>query len=315
MFTKTKILGAAIALALAATVAQADTVRIDPDGAAPGDGTLQVGSLDWATGNSIAIGAGGAGFAVGSTFQVYAHGRLNAFQDPDGNGIGGTGLNSDYEWTFVAGFRETIVSIDPATGTATFVVTPGPENFFRIYYDDTPDASNLAGTGFNNGTLIADGTGSTGSGTFGRSVVSPGGPGNPLDACGANNYPAISSINGTGGTRLSGLIRFTDPSFFLAPPTIFDFAFDSQQNLNLRQTNPSALFTNAANATVVPGATVASVGTCNGCLVIEGGGPNIVFETDASSTFSTLVPEPNSLALLGLGLFALGAVARRSRKS
>lgn len=305
---KLKTLVTAIGFAFAATLAQADTVNINPDGPAGVDPVIAVGALDWAAGNTIAVGA--VPLAVGNTFQTYSQSVLSAFLNPSGVPIGGLNLNgvnpaTNYEFTFVAGFRETVTST--AAGTAQFAVTGGGENFFRIYYDPNPNANPLAGTGFNDGMLILSGFATSGTGNF---SVSGGGPGTPLDAFGNNDYPAISSVTGTGGTRASGLVSFFDPTFFLTPPTIFDFSFDSQQNLNFRTTDPSALFTNAANLTVVPGATVASVGTCNGCSAA----PNVIFETDATSTFSTLqVPEPGSLSLLALGLIGAGLISRQKR--
>ena len=329
---KKSVLASAIVLALSASAAYAgDIIQINPD-AAGGDPTLSVGTLDWAVGNAISINA--VNQPVGTVFQTYAHAALGGFIDGNGNPIGGLNLNgptaaTNYEWTYVAGFQEVVSSITGVVpnGSNTFKTVAGGDNFFKIYYDATPDANNLTGKNFNDGVLILSGTIlpfniATGEGA--GSFNTTGGCGltgltcGNLDTFGTDNYPLIDTPTGNGASNLNVLVNFADPTFFLQGlglhGSILSLSFDTHQNLPYDQQNPSACFTAGTGAQVNgaggQGTTcVNSVGAINGIS-----GPNVMFLTDGNSSAVT-VPEPATVALLGLGLIGLGMTRRRKTQA
>jgi len=322
-FLRFTVVGLALALAVVSGAQAASVAVIDPDGTAAGSGSITVGSLDWNVGNSIIQNI------ESGTSQVYAHSSLANFLNTTNTPIGGTGLNTSFEWTYTLGVNTTVVQSPniPGIGVVTgLTVAPGGENFFRIYYDPSQDANQLAGTGFNNGTLILTGHFTSGSENFTahdnalhvdadlNGIDDVTGLPIPLDEHLANDYPTINSIVGSGGGSLLIVIDSFDPNFFKDPPHIITLTYATANNLNYTETDPSALFDTSAGGTTA-GATTASVGTCNGCT--QETAPNVVIQVDASSAFQTVaVPLPGTLMLIGSGLSVLaGLAATRRRKA
>ncbi|MBK9326576.1 MAG: flocculation-associated PEP-CTERM protein PepA [Thiobacillaceae bacterium] len=338
---KLTLLSAALALVFGSAAQASITVAINPD-AGGIDGVKQVGGLDWNAGNAISVAAdgesiGAGGAYVGQSFTTYAHAALANFNNSVGSPIGGLRLNganaaTNYEWTYVAGFKEVFTTVTGVSGAGVsgFTVdTTAASNFFEIWYDPTPDANNLTGTGFNDGIKILEASYAPSLPGFFVTPFFMDDEGNPvpfvdnLDKFGGNDYAGYQTVSGNGSTPLQLAVTYFDPAFFVGAPSVLDFSLDTtaEQKLPFSQQNPSSCFWNGS--AYITGAGNAIAGGCG--AVGDGGtigaingisGPNVMFQTDGTASFNgTTVPEPGSLALLGLGLSAMGFVATRRRKA
>lgn len=321
-----KKLTIALGLALAASTAYAtDPVPINPQGAG---NTITVGSLGWNNGFTMSLNTSGPnGIAVGDTTTAFGHGALANFNDADFNTIGGTNLNTAFEWTYVFGLTEELVSgpAVPGTGTSTFHTVAGDTNFFRLYYDTSRNSNPLNGTGFNDGTLILEGQflpfdANTGIGATifqATGLCNTVGCNSSLDQAGVNNYPGIQTVAGNGSLNLLASVTFANAAFFPSAPSIVSVTANGFLNLPFQQTNPSGCYFDGSSLQSAVGphsgggnpacATTNTVGAINGVS-----GPNTAFETRATSAFNTAaIPEPGTIALVGISLIGLGWVARR----
>ncbi|MCK7493558.1 MAG: flocculation-associated PEP-CTERM protein PepA [Comamonadaceae bacterium] len=249
------------------------------------DGVQAFGGFDWASTASVyvqgyGITSGGTGRAGQTdtftlTYQAYAV----ALQDANGGNLSLPGLKttdggSGYEYTINAVIQETITCLTDSRNVVRSSINPGT---WDVYYHATGDAilsgANGGISGILNGTRIL-------GGVFDSSSDST------VGAQGLTN-PGSVTLSGT----FRGAVTFQDLSVI---------------SLSLAGTT--------AVSTLQFGNNVTSWVRPNSFDGIGAVGPNtnnnFVGRADANQNFAA-VPEPGTLAFVGLSLLSLGAIRRR----
>ena len=312
MFKK-HILAVAFML-VGASTAMADTFSFNPTGTGPVGAITNAGSFDQKPGNALAQGGGGVILAAGQKITVLYQANLGAVLDDtsQSNTVFTQGQGGRF-FTFVAGYGEQVTSGSAATAGFSFDAT-NPVNFFKIYAS-SGNGDNLSGANFTSGTVILSGVvlGTGFSSSFNVNLDSAGNPQTALfDGFGVDNYAGYRSIIGGGGTNLTVRVNSLDANYFpdLTAGSTLSF-FSTTQATPFNQVDPSRLFIN--NTGTVSQATTPNRAARNGASGTSAN--DFQLQADASSTFTRVIPEPDSLLLLGLGLGVVGFLGKRRKQA
>jgi len=287
-FSKLSLASALLSIGLLTSAQAADIFTFDPDGAGTDFGPVEVGSIDFLPGNTLAVPVN----PQDDLFRLYFQAKVNDLVDEntDPIDIPGLGQPGGFEITAVSQFDVVITEV--TSSIVEFSLAPSDTNFFRLYRHDVATgadlASDLAGTGFFDGDIILEGQATAvRGGSFSFPFTAP------FDGRGTDNYPGVLTelINGSVTVDVASIV--TDGDFFLDDILTMEGASNLTAPFN--QTNPSAQFDD--------GLVLPDIGTTNGDEL--DGGLDVQVQSDASASLT--IPEPTTVALIGLaGLTLLG---------
>jgi len=293
-------IAAVCALFMGTSALRADTVVFDPDGVDPVADAFNINAFHLGSGNSLMRAV--LPFSVGSSFQLL-------FQAHQSFVVGSGNSSLTFEITILGSVTERVTTANtgpPSRLTFELSKNQATDSFIEIYSNSPPDAVDLDGTGFNDGTLIVRASPVSplpNVGTFCLTDPQPSPPPS-FDVFGPDDYPGITSIVGAGATRLNLVVGYVDSRFFPAPSpspapgsTIRQLRVGDVVTIDIGQAapfngvNPSGAFTASPNpgTGALPSPTATPlIGTVNGIS-----GPDVQTQGPVVISFAAPTPTPS----------------------
>lgn len=320
------LVGVSLAAAVTVSGQAMAAFNFDVNGDTAAGGAAFMNLFDWAPDNILLDGIVPIPVSPGTvSFTFLAQGTLGSF--------GGTSstLDPGAELTFTVEIPSIATIVASGGGFDLALHGTGGGGTMDIFYDDSAGlgttggsaANDITGTGYDDGRLIGSGSiAAQISADFGSLVISNGNNLGALDQFGADNQPGITTVAVSGNVTYDIEWAFMDETFFtdvtdpnnpdeMRDPLAADATFTTDTSTPFRNVNPSDLVVGVAPnyGDGINDLFCSDIGitTCDLQVEADARMPFNVDNRNAS------IPEPATLALMGLGLAGIGFARKRKQ--